>query len=50
MSTAVTLNETAAAATIRDGFDFVFSTTYPARKDRINVPYHIRPAVFKPRA
>ena len=48
MLTAVTLTETAVAATIRDGFDFVFSTTHPARKDRINVPYHVRPAVFKP--
>ncbi len=30
----------AAAATIRDGFRFVFSTTHPTRKDQIDVPYH----------
>ena len=35
-----TLNGKTAAGTNRDGLEFVFRTTHPARKDRTHVPYH----------
>lgn len=33
----ITPNEEAAAATTCDGFDFVFSTTHPPRKEQADV-------------
>ena len=35
-----THNEKPTAATIRDGLNFVFWTTLPPQKERVNVYYH----------
>ena len=40
-------NEKAAAVTSCDDLDFVLTTIHPARKDRTDVYYHIRPAPIK---
>ena len=41
-------NAEAAAEKTRDGLRFVFTTTRPIQENRTDVPYHIRPAAFKP--